>query len=266
MNICNDDFFGNENDENIDFSSLLKQIKKDLFKLMDGESTKKNMCNFNDKIIIKKPEYDKYSLIKYISYELLYKEIPCRSLLLRNIPEGTTKEDIKYLITQFGDFESCNYEDLQNGNITIKFYNILDAMMMRSSTIYIQNRSIMMCFGKDTPVEDKKNPPNNGTIIVFNLPEKALDEDILSYFGCFGEIKGIRRTPNKNTQRFIEFYDTRSARKARNFMKNKKLLISGKKCKINVEFSLPGNYRNNYEKFYCHSIPVIERRINREMC
>ena len=132
-------------------------------------------------------------------------------------------------------------------------------MMMRCSTIYIQSKSIMMCFGKDFPVEDKRHPPNNGTIIVFNLPEKVSNDEIVLNFSPFGQIKDIRKTPNNNTQRFIEFYDSRSAKKARNTMKKKKLIIAEKPCILNTEYSLPGNYRANYEKFCNHRIPTIQK-------
>ena len=117
-----------------------------------------------------------------------------------------------------------------------------------------------MSFGNDIKIIDKKNPPNNGTIVVFNLPEIAKDEDIYSIFQQFGDIKDIRRTPNKHTQRFVEFYDSRSAFKAKKSMKKKKLTITGKFCHINIEFSLPGNYRVNHEKYYTNNIPTIQRR------
>ena len=46
----------------------------------------------------------------------------------------------------------------------------------------------------------KKNPPNNGTIVVFNLPENAYNNDIHSKFAHFGDIRDIRSTPNKKSQ------------------------------------------------------------------
>ena len=54
-------------------------------------------------------------------------------------------------------------------------------------------------------IKKKKNPPNNGKIVVFNLPENAYNNDIHSKFDRFGDIHDIRSTSNKKTQRFIEF-------------------------------------------------------------
>lgn len=256
------DVFRDENKTEKYFEDLKLAIENQLENLMENEIKKpKKKQISNNSIIIKKAFCGIFSIDKCVSFENLYNEIPSRSLILVNIPISTTEEDIKGILIQFGDYYSCNFDQLNNGKITVKFYNILDAMMMRASTITINSRKIMMYFGKDEVVTDKKHPPNNGTIVVFNLPENASDNEIRNIFQSFGQIKDIRKTPNKNTQRFIEFYDTRSSRKAKNIMKKKKIVIAGKDCHINIEYSLPGNYRSNYEKYYNHSIPTIQRPV-----
>ena len=100
--------------------------------------------------------------------------------------------------------------EIKQGKAIVLFYDIRD-VVLRTSAISIKYRSIIMSFGNDLEVINKKNPPNNGSIVVFNLPENVKDEDIYSNFKQFGDIKEIRRAPNIRTQRFIEFYYSRSA-------------------------------------------------------
>lgn len=228
--------------------------------MIDNDGINNSQNAQNKKIMISFSKYDKDLIDKLVSFEICYKEIPSRTLILGNIPEGTTEEDIKYLLNKFGDYEYCDFTHLHKGKIIVKFYNLKDAMMMRTSTIYINFRSIIMSFGNEESVIDKKHPPNNGTIVIFNLPESFKDEEIVKKFEKFGDIRDIRKTPNKNNQRFIEFYDIRSAFKAKKEMKKKKLFIGKRFCKINVEYSLPGNYRANYEKYYNRTVPTIQRR------
>lgn len=237
-----------------------ESIKNEILKMIDNDGKELQKKKHRDGVMITKPKIDKYTIAKNVSFEYTYKEIPCRSIILGNIPEGTTQNNIKYILSEFGDYESCDWDHLKEGRITIRFYNLLDAMMMRLSTIYIQYRSVIMSFGNELPVIDKKHPPNNGTIVIFNLPESATDYEIIQAFMKYGDIKDIRRTPNKNTQRFVEFFDSRAAFKAKKEMKKRKLMINGKCCQVNIEFSLPGNYRINHEKYYRNNVPTIQRR------
>lgn len=251
-------------DESYQDDKFFENFKQDLIKqlndMIDNDGIKESQSESFKKIMISYPKYDKDSIDKYISFELTYKEIPCRSIILGNLPEGTTKKDIKYLLNKFGDYETCDFDNLSKGKIVVKFFNLRNAMLMRASTIYINFRSVIMSFGNEDPVTDKKHPPNNGTIVVFNLPGNVNDGEIRQKFEQFGDIRDIRKTPNKSTQRFVEFYDTRSASQAKAAMKKKKLFIGNRLCQINVEFSLPGNYRVNHEKYYNHSVPIIQRR------
>ena len=261
-----DDFSQNQSD--IDINNIFNNINNFL-KLFVGDenyinkiSNKKRNKKIltNDNIKINHSQYDKNTIDKYLSFEINYKEIPSRSLILSNIPEDTTEDDFKFLLTRFGDYQEIDMKTIKEGKVIVRFYDLRDAMMMRTSKITIKTQKTIMSFGNDLKVIDKKNPPNNGTIVVFNLPEKVKEEDIYSKFKEFGDIKDIRRTPNKNTQRFIEYYDSRSAFKAKKSMKKKKLTITGKYCHINVEFSLPGNYRINHEKYYINNVPTIQKR------
>lgn len=251
-----------DNNECYDFIKFFeKNITESLIRMVDNVEIKNNNERPKwNKINVNKSHYDKYTIEKFVSFELTYKEIPSRSIILGNIPTGTTEEDLDYLVKLFGDYQEMDIKDLKNGKVIIRFYDLRDAMIMRTSVINIETRRIIISFGNDLNVIDKKNPPNNGTIVVFNLPENVINADVLSNFNSFGDIRDIRKTPNKKSQRFIEFYDSRSAQKARNDMKKKKLRIANYLCKINVEFSLPGNYRVNSEKYYNHNIPTIQRR------
>lgn len=254
------DIYQNDKDLNYYFILYEEKLKKELLDMIDNDHNKVEKKKPNKNVIIIKPKFHKNSIENQISFENIYNEIPSRSIIIGNIPEETEESDIKYILSEFGDYQSCDFEHLSNGKIVVRFYDLLDAMLMRASTIYIHFRSIIMSFGSEIPVKDKKRPPNNGTIVVFNLPDLASDAEIYHTFSKFGQIRDIRKTPNKSSQRFVEFYDSRSAFKAKKELKKKKMLINGKYCQINVEFSLPGNFRVNHEKYYNHHIPTIQRR------
>lgn len=252
----------NENNQSNYLEMFEKRITEELIQLVDGVEKKKPKVAPYDRIIIQKPNYSNYLIDKYISFESTYQEIPCRSIILGNIPQGTTKSDIIYILGHFGDYECINFDYLNHGKVTVMFYNLNDSMLMRISNIYIQSKKIILSFGEEHPIVNKKHPPNNGTLVLFNLPNNVSNDKIYSLFSGFGQIRDIRNTPNKYSQRFIEFYDLRDALMAKNKMKYKKLNINGQFCQINVEFSLPGNYRSNYNQHYNHNIPTIEKRVS----
>lgn len=224
------------------------------------------MYEQNNEIKICKPMIDKLLIDKLISFEYVNNEIPSHSIILKNIPIETTEEEIIYISKEFGEYKKINFDDLKKGIVEVLFYNLKDSMLMRASSIFIKQHSIFIKFGKDLIPIDKKRPQNNGTIVVFNLPKNIEDCEIYSIFQKFGEIKEIRETPYKNSQRFIEYYDLRNAAKAKRKTKMKKLNIKGNICILNVEFSIVGNYKYQYQNTYNKYIPEIQLNIDSQIC
>jgi RNA recognition motif-containing protein len=139
--------------------------------------------------------------------------------------------------------------------MVIQFYDLRAAQAMRKCQFVLHNRNLNLSYGPLLPIVDARKPPNNGTIVVFHLRKGVADEEIRAEFAQFGDIRQIRSAPAKVTQRFVEYFDKRSALKALKGMKGKRVLNS----KISVEFSLPGGHRKAVELGTTGRVPTIER-------
>ncbi|OHT14097.1 RNA-binding protein [Tritrichomonas foetus] len=192
-----------------------------------------------------------------LNYEYLIKEIPCRALKMGNIPFNDFNEDnFKFVIeATIGGIEKIETEELSKGIAIIHFYDISDAMQMRLSRLVYSKRQIVSIFGEEYPVTNKKRPPNNGTIVVFNVPSNISDQVVITKFNKFGPIRQLRRTPKKETQRFIEFFDIRDADCAKNQLNRRMVNFFGCKSRISIDFSHPGSYRLNNSKYYTSNLP-----------
>ena len=108
----------------------------------------------------------------------------------------------------------------------------------------LKGKTITVSFAPLPVILDPKKPPNNGTIVIFHLPAGITDDQIVTIFGQFGEIRQIRGTPTKTQQRFVEYYDTRHAEAALLSMSGKYVMGT----RVSIEFSLPGGFRRGIQK------------------
>lgn len=198
------------------------------------------------------------------NFEFNFKELPSRSLQLANIPENATEADLDYVFSCFGEVEKKNLTKISEGVATVQFYSMEDSQRMRLSLISIRNRIITLIFRPEDLNETdsataKQHPENNGTIVLFHLPKNTTDDDLKKLFEQYGRIRQIRHTPYKETQRFIEYYDTRSAAKALEQLNGKPLDKRNPRSKVAIEFSLPGVFKKNIQKYYRSYLPTIKR-------
>ena len=106
-----------------------------------------------------------------------------------------------------------------------------------------------------------KRPKNNGTIVIFHLPKGINENELNDIFSSFGKIRQIRSTPSKTSQKFIEFYDTRAAEKALKAYNGKPLIQKSNK-RVSIEYSFPGGFKKNIQKYYKTTLPTIVRNKN----
>ena len=180
-------------------------------------------------------------------------EIENRTLLISNLNPSTTLEEIKSVFDSHQLSKTIDTTNLAiTGSITIEFFDLREAQnikktkngIMFPSAKNVSKGPISVVYAPLKTVPNPKRPPNNGTIVVFHLPNGITDQHIDSSFSSFGEIREIRGTPQKPGQRFIEFWDTRAAEDALNNLNGK--LIMG--SKVSIEFSLPGGFRKNFQR------------------
>lgn len=196
-----------------------------------------------------------------VKFEYVYNEIPSRCIMLSNIPPFASKSDLIYVFNCFGTFQSCDISNLSKGVASVMFYSMEDAQMMRVSTIYICNQKVMKIFYADAQENELKKLSNNGTIVLFHVPKEISESELYVIFSKFGKIRQIRSTPMKDYQKFIEFYDIRSAEKALKTYNGKQLSLKSN-SRVSIEFSRPGGYKKNIQKYYKTKLPTIERSKN----
>jgi RNA recognition motif-containing protein len=180
-------------------------------------------------------------------------ELEDRSLIVSNLEPGVTATDLQEEASHFGEVESV---ELREGGLigSVRFFDLRAAMAMRRGLL--SRRGWILQFAPPQPIVDRKRPPNNGTIVIFHLVEGIADDQLHEKLAPFGAIRQIRAPPDRTTQRFVEFWDTRHADQALRGLRGRTILNS----RISVEFSLPGGYRKNPEAFQETRAPVVVRR------
>ncbi|OHT11702.1 hypothetical protein TRFO_18761 [Tritrichomonas foetus] len=203
-------------------------------------------------IFVQYPNYQ----VESVNFDLQFHEIESRTILMSNIPPEATEQDLSAIFEKFGQVESYDISNIKKCIASVNFYDLRSAMLMRLSSIFLNSKQIITGFGQELPVIDKRKPPNNGTIVVFHLSPKMSDQTLCQIFSLYGQIRQIRSTPSKDTQKFIEFWDKRAAYEA--LKKQNGCYIDG--SKISLEFSLPGGFKRSIQKYYTTHLPTIERR------
>lgn len=175
-----------------------------------------------------------------------FNEIENRTLLISNVNPNTTRDEIEEAFFVLDGVKKYDFSKIENGIILIEYYDLRFAIQfkkMKNGTI-LHGSAVIVSYAPLQKILDPKNPPNNGTIVVFNLSNGINDQLIESTFGHFGLIRQIRGTPAKPNQRFIEYYDTRNSELALNKLNGKYVLGS----RVSIEFSLPGGFRRNVQR------------------
>lgn len=194
----------------------------------------------------------------YRQHSQSFGEIESRRLQLANLHPSTTYEELFVELTTIGgEIDTLDISNISHGTALVQFYDLRAAYRTRTSNVYLHGRHVIMSYSVSTS-PNMSTPINNGTLVLFNLHKNVSDDQLLSTFEAFGEVKQIRGTPSRDTQKFVEYWDTRSATAAQKSL-NYKYLFGRRIC---VEYSLPSGYRKNLEQLYDVRLPTIERRAN----
>jgi RNA recognition motif-containing protein len=175
-----------------------------------------------------------------------FSEIENRSILITNVGSDVSEQEIEGVFGPTEEIRNIDWSNRPCGAVTIEYYNLRNAQNLKKGMNggRLGGNIIAVSYAPLAKIDDPKKPPNNGTIVVFHLPQGVSSSDIEATFGQFGEIRQIRGTPTKPTQRFIEFWDIRAAERALNGFSGKYLLGS----RVSIEFSLPGGFRRAVQR------------------
>jgi hypothetical protein len=238
---CDEDFFPHTDDSTGFESQHEKQAKLFALKLI-GESGPDDLVE-TTKIKFETPFYPN--------------EIESRTVLVSNLPSETTMDDFLKAISSFGDVESVSTEKIGRGLASVKFYDLRDAYRLRASSMSVHGRTSLVAFGPTETVSETGSSVNTGTIIVFNVGLGVTDEVIEKVFEVFGNVREIRRSPGKDRQRFIEFWDKRNANEALTRLQGQ--FVRELKGKLSIDFSRPGGFRAKVKQLSRNRLPTIER-------
>lgn len=161
-------------------------------------------------------------------------EIESRVVEIPNAPKCFTEENIAEIIDPP---TIIDYFEMQEKTLVIEFYDIRHAIAFKN---LLAAHKIDVAYGIPRCLRDKPDAPVNlGTIVLLHLVPSVTNQQLQVIFSQFGEIRQIRGTRFKPTQRFIEYWDIRSSQKALEMMAG--TILSG--SKIVIEFSMPGGMR-----------------------
>jgi len=177
-------------------------------------------------------------------------EPPSHTLFVRNLINSVEEKDIRMLFSPFGEISNIFMGRVKTrGYVMVTFYDIRNSMeaarSLQGAVLHGKHMDIHYGIPKDNPSEEEQN---NGTLFVRNLDASVTDEDIISKFQKYGQIREVRNTPGKRGHRFVEFYDTRDAKNAMDHENN--TLLHGNI--ITIELSRPGG---QYQRFLRHGFP-----------
>jgi len=169
-------------------------------------------------------------------------EIENRALRVTNVDPGTTRDELLSVFGPSQNVRGLDVSGLDRGIVVVDYFDFREAQDMRRSRngATVHGGAVSVGYAPLAAIKDPKRPPNNGTIVVFHLPEMS-PQEIEGVFRKFGEIRQVRGTPAKLTQRFVEFWDVRAAEQALNSLNGQFVM----KSRISIEFSLPGGFRRN---------------------
>ena len=175
---------------------------------------------------------------KILSDQADAEELPTHVLLIEKIGSFMTKSNITELIESESYLR--NFVVNSDDSLLLEFYDLHHSMYYRSflSLVKYQTQNLKVKYGPPRKMGEDGKPPNNGTIILFHISSSITNAQLSSVFSEFGEIRQIRTTPKKTTQRFIEFWDIRAAEKA--VSKNGTIIFG---YKVLITYSVPGGQR-----------------------
>ncbi|KAJ8759396.1 hypothetical protein K2173_006916 [Erythroxylum novogranatense] len=173
-----------------------------------------------------------------ISEQHPFGEHPSRTLFVRNIHSHVEDSELRNLLRclflhlmQYGDIRRLHTACKSRGFVIIHYYDIRAARKamkeLQNRPLRHKNLDVHYSIPEDNPSE---KDINQGTLVIFSLDSTISNDRLRKIFGIFGEIMEIRESPNRNDDKLIEFYDSRSAEAALHSLNGSEL--DGKHIKL----------------------------------
>lgn len=164
-----------------------------------------------------------------------------RSILVTNVHPETTEDEIRTMFSSGDSLYGIHTENIKNGKVTLDYYDLRQsfrAKMLLNGNVLHGNVITVDYAPLTVENTDNKKPPNHGTIAIFHL-KTTTDDHVRAIFAEYGEIREVRSSPTNPNQKFVEYFDIRSAAKALK-AKNGKYIMGNR---VKIEFSSPFKLR-----------------------
>ncbi|KAG2434774.1 hypothetical protein HXX76_007659 [Chlamydomonas incerta] len=134
---------------------------------------------------------------------------PSRTLFVRHINPAASDEELLAMFKVFGDVRHMYTVSKHRGFIMVTYFDLRAAARaqaaLHGAPITSLPLDIHFCAPKGDPTVSQ------GTVSLFNLDPDTSNDHLVWLFSKFGDVKDIRESPDRRSQKFITFYDTRHA-------------------------------------------------------
>ena len=158
--------------------------------------------------------------------------VPSRSVVIRNLPNAVSDNDVKALFSQCGDIHMFISKERENkGIIIVHYYDLRSAedVQKRFNGRTLHQSKVSVTFlAKDSTVAASLSPsypyPNRGTVAFENLPPLITEERFLQFCELYGSAKSASAD-----EALAEFYDVREAYDVIEKVNSGETMLSGRK-------------------------------------
>ncbi|KAA1471415.1 hypothetical protein DENSPDRAFT_837405 [Dentipellis sp. KUC8613] len=156
--------------------------------------------------------------------ERIQRERPCRTLFIRNIKYETNSDEVRRQFEEHGEIKTFFDLIANRGMVFVTFYDLRAAERARERLqgSEISGRPIDVHYSLPRDDSGKGGEKNQqelqGTLLVSlrnSVSGQGIDDnEVRRKFQQFGDVKSVRPTGERMDQRYVEYYDTRSAEEA----------------------------------------------------
>ncbi|KAL5519435.1 hypothetical protein ACEPAH_1118 [Sanghuangporus vaninii] len=153
--------------------------------------------------------------------ERIMRERPCRTLFIRNIKYETNSDEVRQKFNEHGEIKTFFDLIANRGMVFVTYYDLRAAERARErlQNTEIGGRPIDVHYSLPRADEQNSKDPkdrNQGTLLatLHNTTSPIDDNEVRRRFQQFGDIKNVKPGDNRHSQRYVEFYDTRSCEDA----------------------------------------------------
>ncbi|KAH8742049.1 RNA binding protein [Cryptosporidium ryanae] len=140
-----------------------------------------------------------------------------RTLYICKLPYDMTEDSVRQLCEPFGDLKKVSMCP-RRGTALVEYFDIRRAEGARNTlkSSFIQGRVIDVQYSLDKDVKGS-NDKNSGTLFIKTVTNGKIAsdpntmEDYKELFCAYGEVKKVSNNRKRVSEKFVEFYDTRSA-------------------------------------------------------